>query len=330
MNNRLFFYQSNVLVTIKHGAQSRTILRSADVPLAEQQTDNTRNTGLLATDDKRSVLQVSGDQGKQSHAYTAYGYDPTLPSAMTVLAFNGEPIHSGITGAFLGNGYRCYPSALMRFNSPDSWSPFAAGGLNPYCYSLGDPVNRVDPTGHVSFPMLVKAIIRFRGLRQRPLPNTATNGLLSMITTPVPRKPAQVAYVAPVSRSATVSHSRAQSAPASVPQRVVSPRAITAPNRPEWPAGATNGVFETITFIQPASSRPQARVLPTQASPVAPSTGPQARRYSSDTSLSAGSSRDSTPASSRSSSPSPGQSLPDFVQRASDLRQSTYYSPKFN
>jgi RHS repeat-associated protein len=49
----------------------------------------------------------------------------------------------------LGNGYRAYNPRLMRFHSPDSWSPFGGGGLNAYMYCVGDPINRVDPTGHV-------------------------------------------------------------------------------------------------------------------------------------------------------------------------------------
>ncbi|RMU75656.1 hypothetical protein ALP24_200133 [Pseudomonas syringae pv. aptata] len=36
----------------------------------------------------------------------------------------------------------------MRFNSPDSMSPFGKGGMNAYAYCAGDPVNRSDPTGH--------------------------------------------------------------------------------------------------------------------------------------------------------------------------------------
>jgi len=36
----------------------------------------------------------------------------------------------------------------MRFNSPDSWSPFGEGGPNAYMYCGADPINRSDPTGH--------------------------------------------------------------------------------------------------------------------------------------------------------------------------------------
>ncbi|MGG1943891.1 RHS repeat-associated core domain-containing protein [Trinickia sp. NRRL B-1857] len=66
----------------------------------------------------------------------------------------------GFTGAFsdpitaavpLGNGYRFYLPGLMRFNAPDDESPFGVGGPNPYAYCAGDPINRVDPTGHFSF-----------------------------------------------------------------------------------------------------------------------------------------------------------------------------------
>ncbi|SDW89091.1 RHS repeat-associated core domain-containing protein [Pseudomonas syringae] len=62
--------------------------------------------------------------------------------------FNGELLDS-VTGHYpLGNGYRAYNPVLMRFNSPDSLSPFGKGGLNAYAYCAGDPVNRSDPSGH--------------------------------------------------------------------------------------------------------------------------------------------------------------------------------------
>ncbi|AUH51786.1 hypothetical protein CXB49_13630 [Chromobacterium sp. ATCC 53434] len=69
----------------------------------------------------------------------------------SVLGFNGErpdPVHHA---AHLGNGYRAYSPALMRFHCPDDLSPFGAGGVNPYAYCAGDPVNRADPSGHLSW-----------------------------------------------------------------------------------------------------------------------------------------------------------------------------------
>ncbi|NIE77077.1 hypothetical protein F3J44_07725 [Pantoea sp. Tr-811] len=63
-NNTLFFYQGDKLVTVKQGDQHRAIFRNAEQPLAELSTDDTQASGLLATDDKGSVLAVqgSGDQ----------------------------------------------------------------------------------------------------------------------------------------------------------------------------------------------------------------------------------------------------------------------------
>ncbi|MEE1921810.1 RHS repeat-associated core domain-containing protein [Pseudomonas sp. 148P] len=77
-------------------------------------------------------------------------------SGTASVAFNGQLLEP--SGCYLpGNGYRAYNPALMRFHSPDHWSPFDRGGLNAYAYCSGDPVNRVDPSGrweeHV-MPML--------------------------------------------------------------------------------------------------------------------------------------------------------------------------------
>ncbi|MFH4134707.1 RHS repeat-associated core domain-containing protein, partial [Acinetobacter baumannii] len=56
-----------------------------------------------------------------------------------------------VTGHYLlGNGYRAYNPVLMRFNSPDSFSPFGEGGLNAYAYGLNNPIKYIDPTGHFS------------------------------------------------------------------------------------------------------------------------------------------------------------------------------------
>jgi len=66
-------------------------------------------------------------------------------------AFNGERLDP-VSGTYhLGNGYRAYSPVLMRFTCPDSWSPFGAGGINAYAWCEGDPVNRADPSGHMSW-----------------------------------------------------------------------------------------------------------------------------------------------------------------------------------
>ncbi|POD73867.1 RHS repeat-associated core domain-containing protein [Pseudomonas syringae group genomosp. 3] len=72
--------------------------------------------------------------------------------------FNGELLDD-ITGHYLlGNGYRAYNPVLMRFNSPDSLSPFGKGGLNAYAYCGGDPVNRTDPDGREFIDVLITSI----------------------------------------------------------------------------------------------------------------------------------------------------------------------------
>lgn len=68
-----------------------------------------------------------------------------------VLGFNGERLDPVSGTTHLGNGYRAYNPVLMRFDCPDSWSPFGEGGINPYVYCAGDPVNHADPSGHHSF-----------------------------------------------------------------------------------------------------------------------------------------------------------------------------------
>jgi RHS repeat-associated protein len=72
-------------------------------------------------------------------------------STDTIVGFAGGH-QDPITGGYLlGNGYRMYMPALMRFSSGDSVSPFEGGGINRYAYCGADPVNNIDPSGHISF-----------------------------------------------------------------------------------------------------------------------------------------------------------------------------------
>ena len=86
----------------------------------------------------------------QSFAFSAYG---SLHSGSRGdrLCYNGQLLDRLVQGYFLGNGRRLYRPVLMRFCSPDAFSPFEKGGLNSYAYCGGDPVNFSDPQGTTRF-----------------------------------------------------------------------------------------------------------------------------------------------------------------------------------
>jgi RHS repeat-associated protein len=92
------------------------------------------------------------------HAYTVYGY--RQGSLHSLMGFNGEAHVTILDSYMLGQGYRRYSPLLMRFCSPDSWSPFRAGGINAYAYCEGDPVNHADRDGHRKVTPLVRAPLK--------------------------------------------------------------------------------------------------------------------------------------------------------------------------
>jgi len=80
--------------------------------------------------------------------YTAYGYINKPPPAV-YLGFTGQRYDSFTNCYLLGEGYRAYSPSLARFLSPDNLSPFGQGGRNAYAYGANDPINHVDPSGHM-------------------------------------------------------------------------------------------------------------------------------------------------------------------------------------
>ncbi|VVP59756.1 hypothetical protein PS903_05986 [Pseudomonas fluorescens] len=144
------FYLKDRLVTEIQGATQRAIMQHDNQLLAQHRHQGgTVKTILLATDRQRSVLNELDTSPPCAFAYTPYGQHSPEGTWLRLLGFNGERPDL-VTGHYLlGNGYRAFNPVLMRFNSPDSLSPFGEGGLNAYAYCVGDPINRVDPTGHV-------------------------------------------------------------------------------------------------------------------------------------------------------------------------------------
>jgi len=113
------------------------------------QNPSWQRTVLLATDNSQSIIAEVADGKTNAIAYSAYGEQSAQQEVATGLGFNGQLREARIGWYLLGNGYRAYNPRLMRFHSPDSWSPFGRGGLNPYMYCAGEPVMSSDPTGHI-------------------------------------------------------------------------------------------------------------------------------------------------------------------------------------
>ncbi|WP_256578286.1 RHS repeat-associated core domain-containing protein [Pseudomonas sp. A25(2017)] len=153
------FYCKSRLATEIQGAVQRSVFQHDDQLLAQRRREDAKvKTALLATDQQRSVLNVLDANRVHPLAYSPYGHRPAESGLLSLLGFNGER-PDPVTGHYLlGNGYRAFNPVLMRFNSPDSLSPFGEGGLNAYGYSVGDPINWTDPTGHINLPINMSLI----------------------------------------------------------------------------------------------------------------------------------------------------------------------------
>lgn len=145
LQTQLYFHSPKGLSRILQvGTGATALINAADQILAQYEGNR---VALYAADSQRSIVHTT-DPGTCSLRYTAYGFD-RHDGRMPTVHYTGQHKDS-VTGHYLlGEGYRAYNPAQMRFNSPDSLSPFGLGGINAYGYCGGDPVNRSDPSGHV-------------------------------------------------------------------------------------------------------------------------------------------------------------------------------------
>lgn len=146
---QLFFYSPEGFGLVKQaGTGYLALFRAAGQALAQRREGRVE---FGAADNQGSVLQLLGAGAPCVMAYTAYGHDGA-DSCRSMLGFNRQRRET-VTGHYLlGDGYRAFSPVLMRFMAPDSLSPFGDGGINAYAYCGGDPINRLDPSGHVGVP----------------------------------------------------------------------------------------------------------------------------------------------------------------------------------
>ena len=147
MNTTRFFMQQDSVHTTLSGSAAVVCLRAQSTVLAETRLEQEKDrSALLAADSGDSVLRAKSRAESETVAYTAYGVHSPSDIPAQRPAFNGHLLLNQLY--LLGNGYRGYSPVLMRFQSPDSFSPFGVGGLNCYAYCAGDPINFSDPSGH--------------------------------------------------------------------------------------------------------------------------------------------------------------------------------------
>ena len=144
----LRFYEGNRLSLAVHEGISTHLLTLNGQPIGQQQSGDENKTLVLLTDASHTVVGECLQNQLLTAAYTAYGERSSEQALHSMVAFNGEVLDEASGWYLLGKGYRAYNPLLMRFHSPDSMSPFGAGGLNPYGYCLGNPVALRDPSGH--------------------------------------------------------------------------------------------------------------------------------------------------------------------------------------
>lgn len=127
-----------------------TWLRAGSSPIAEQVEGEHPRLTLLGASAHRTVM-LSADEGIRKAAYAAHGHHAgAADQARTQLGFAGELREPGTGLYLLGAGHhRPYSPTLGLFLAPDRASPFGRGGLNNLSYCAGDPINRIDPSGHI-------------------------------------------------------------------------------------------------------------------------------------------------------------------------------------
>lgn len=167
------FYRADTLAVEASATLQRRFVRGDRHLLAQQSSSASALASTLILPDRfNTVLAASAGIPPAFQAYCPYGYRESTVLLSGLPGFNGEQPEP-LTGHYLlGNGYRSHNPTLMRFNSPDSLSPFGKGGLNTYGYCGGNPINRIDPTGHDLLDNILSGLYIAAGLA------TAAIGLL--------------------------------------------------------------------------------------------------------------------------------------------------------
>lgn len=152
------FFSGSQLTHEKTGDQTLRLITDAGPLFAQTKlAAGVRKATTLLGCDAQGSVRIEADSAVRTRRYTVHGAEAVDDANSSPFGFAGER-RDQLTGWYIPSGYRPYDPIIMGFLSPDSDSPFGQGGLNPYVYCAGDPVNRIDPSGHGWVTWLVAGI----------------------------------------------------------------------------------------------------------------------------------------------------------------------------
>ncbi|MCG7500083.1 hypothetical protein MHO82_24775 [Vibrio sp. Of7-15] len=144
LDGQVHYYLGETLFKVVSAVNENIeFIHSGQQTVAEKESNVTR---VLSSTQQGTVIASHDGNATNNTAYTPYG----AAQLTSQTGFNGEILDKTTNAYFLGNGTRLYLPNLGLFSSPDSMTPFSGGGINPYFYCNGDPINLSDPTGHFS------------------------------------------------------------------------------------------------------------------------------------------------------------------------------------
>ncbi|WP_025244648.1 RHS repeat domain-containing protein [Candidatus Sodalis pierantonius] len=162
----LHFYHGRRLTHIKHHCPTRPAQEIDRVSyvhaagLAAVKTLSALGTDILLTaTDSRGRIRRYGR--KPTLHYLAWGTPAAATSSFDAACasplprylplWQGELYDTASGGYFLGSGYRLYRPDLQGFTTQDNLRVGGLTGINRYLYGRGDPINRYDPDGRLSW-----------------------------------------------------------------------------------------------------------------------------------------------------------------------------------